>query len=140
MNKYELLALAKQKLKDHHLDLKLADYLFRNLYSFDKENVTTDEWQLYNQILDKILNGIPYQYAVGKVNFYGLEFKVNNHVLIPRFETEELVYYTIQYISKYFNNKATLVDIGTGSGIIAITLKKNIPNLTVYATDISIND
>lgn len=139
MNKYELLALAKQKLKDHHLDLKLADYLFRNLYSFDKENVTTDEWQLYNHILDKILSGIPYQYAVGKVNFYGLEFKVNNHVLIPRFETEELVYYTIQYISKYFNNKATLVDIGTGSGIIAITLKKNIPNLTVYATDISIN-
>jgi release factor glutamine methyltransferase len=79
--------------------------------------------------------GIPVQYIVGNVNFYGYTFNVNKNVLIPRFETEELVEKTINYIKEYFKNPK-IVDIGTGSGAIAITLKKEI-NCNVTACDIS---
>ena len=83
----------------------------------------------------KLLNdGIPVQYIVGNVDFYGITLKVNENVLIPRFETEELVSKVIKY-SKNFKNP-TIVDIGTGSGAIAISLKKKI-SCDVIATDIS---
>lgn len=81
--------------------------------------------------------GVPVQYIVGNVNFYGYTYKVNNNVLIPRFETEELVEKTINYIKKYFN-KPNIVDIGTGSGCIAITLSKEL-NQEIDAVDISKN-
>lgn len=87
-----------------------------------------------NEALDKLKSGIPVQYIVGNVDFYGITLKVNPNVLIPRFETEELVSKVIDY-SKNFE-KPRIVDIGTGSGAIAITLKKKI-NCSVVATDIS---
>ena len=80
--------------------------------------------------------GKPVQYIVGNVDFYGLNFKVNENVLIPRFETELLVQKTINYVKKYFNKKIKILDIGTGSGVIAITLSKKI-NADVTACDIS---
>ena len=86
----------------------------------------------------ELLNkGIPVQYIVGNVDFYGYNFKVNENVLIPRFETEELVEKTIKYINKYFNNEIKILDIGTGSGCIAITLNKLLDNSMVNAVDIS---
>ena len=86
----------------------------------------------------ELLNkGIPVQYIVGNVDFYGYNFKVNENVLIPRFETEELVEKTIKYINKYFNNEIKILDIGTGSGCIAITLNKLLDNSMVTAVDIS---
>lgn len=81
--------------------------------------------------------GLPVQYIVGSVNFYGLEFKVDKNVLIPRFETELLVAKTIDYIRKYFNKEVNILDIGTGSGVIAITLSKKI-KAKVTASDISL--
>ena len=61
----------------------------------------------------ELLNkGIPVQYIVGNVDFYGYNFKVNENVLIPRFETEELVEKTIKYINKYFNKKVDILDLG----------------------------
>lgn len=86
--------------------------------------------------LEKLKQGIPVQYIVGTVNFYGYEFKVNENVLIPRFETELLVEKTINYITKYFDNEIKILDIGTGSGAIAITLCKELKAL-VTASDIS---
>lgn len=86
--------------------------------------------------LKKLESGMPVQYIVGNVNFYGNEISVNPNVLIPRFETEELVEKTINYINKYFNEKINIVDLGTGSGCIAITLKKEL-NCDVTAVDIS---
>ena len=64
----------------------------------------------------------PIQYVMGNVNFYGNIIEVNEDALIPRFETEELVEKTINYL-KDFNEPIDIVDIGTGSGCIAITLK-----------------
>lgn len=80
--------------------------------------------------------GLPVQYIVGEVDFYGNIFKVNKNVLIPRFETEQLIELTMEYISDKFNGVVDILDIGTGSGCIAITLKKNM-NCNVDAVDIS---
>lgn len=88
------------------------------------------------EAIERLNNGEPVQYIVGNVDFYKHNFLVNKNVLIPRFETEELVLNTINLIKKNFNKKIKILDIGTGSGAIAISLKKEI-NSEVYATDIS---
>lgn len=89
--------------------------------------------------IKELESGIPVQYIVGNVDFYGYTFKVNKNTLIPRFETELLVEKTIKYINKYFNNEIKILDIGTGSGCIAITLNKLLDNSRVTAVDISKN-
>lgn len=86
--------------------------------------------------IHRLNNGEPVQYIVGNVDFYGNIIEVNKNVLIPRFETEELVSKTIEYIKKYFNGKIDIVDLGTGSGCIAITLKKEL-DCNMDAVDIS---
>ena len=86
--------------------------------------------------LNRLSNGEPVQYIVGNVDFYGNKLYVNKNVLIPRFETEELVDNTIKLVEKKFNGKVNILDIGTGSGAIAISLKKNLDS-NVVATDIS---
>ena len=89
-----------------------------------------------NEAINRLNNGEPVQYIVGNVDFYNYNFIVNKNVLIPRFETEELVDKTIKKIKKYFDKTIDILDIGTGSGAIAITLKKE-TNSNVTATDIS---
>ena len=93
--------------------------------------------QYWNSILEQLKKEIPIQYLLGKTSFYGLEFGVNGTVLIPRPETEELV----EWIIESQNPKAKIpmqkiLDIGTGSGCIAISLAKNIPNARVFAIDV----
>ena len=87
--------------------------------------------------LKKLNKGIPVQYIVGNVSFYGYDINVNKNVLIPRFETEELVENTLKYINKYFKGKLDVLEIGTGSGCISIALKKENNNLDITSTDIS---
>ena len=84
----------------------------------------------------KLLNRYPIQYLIGYVNFYGYQINVNENVLIPRYETEYLVEKTINLSKKLFNDKVKILDIGTGSGAIAISLSKNL-NSEVTASDIS---
>jgi len=100
----------------------------------------------YNSALAKLKKEIPLQYIVGSTEFYGLPFKVNENVLIPRPETEELVNWIVKEveIKKLKNEKLlvpnptiTILDIGTGSGCIAITLAKNLVNDKVWALDVS---
>ena len=81
-------------------------------------------------------SGVPVQYIVGNVDFYGYNFLVNKNVLIPRFETEELVDYTIKYVRKYFDDSVRIVDLGCGSGAISVSLSKEL-GVTVDAVDIS---
>lgn len=97
-----------------------------------------DEIQLWNSILEQLKKEIPVQYLLGKTSFYGLDFEVNENVLIPRPETEELVDWIIQsWRLEVRGTKLKVLDIGTGSGCIAISLAKNIPEAQVFAIDVS---
>lgn len=99
---------------------------------------TDDEIVIWNVFLEQLKLEIPVQYLLGKTNFYGLDFEVNENVLIPRSETEELVEWIIEtQNSKLKTPKVRILDIGTGSGCIAISLAKNIPNAEVFAIDVS---
>ena len=88
------------------------------------------------EAIERLNKGEPVQYIVGNVDFYNYNFIVNKNVLIPRFETEELVSNTIKYVKKYFNKRVDILDIGTGSGAIAISLARELDS-KVIATDIS---
>ena len=103
------------------------------------DSVFTDSAILvWNSILEQLKLEIPVQYLLGKTSFYGLDFEVNEHVLIPRSETEELVDWIVEsQKSKAESQKVKILDIGTGSGCIAISLAKNIPNAQVFAIDVS---
>ena len=94
------------------------------------------EIELWNDILNKLTKEIPIQYILGTTHFYDLEFEVNPNVLIPRPETEELIDWIIKENSANTNLK--ILDIGTGSGCIAISLAKNMKNAKVSALDVSI--
>lgn len=87
--------------------------------------------------ISELKKGIPVQYIVGDVDFYKYNFIVNQNVLIPRFETEELVYNTIEYIKNNFSEDVKIIDVGCGSGVIGITLAKEFPNARVTCLDIS---
>lgn len=87
--------------------------------------------------IQRLKNGESVQYIVGTMDFYGYEFIVNHNVLIPRFETEELVERTIKYCKKYDIAQPKILDLGTGSGCIAITLALEIPHAKVTAVDVS---
>ena len=87
--------------------------------------------------LERLENGEPVQYIVGNTNFYGYIIEVNKNVLIPRFETEELVEKTLKIIDEYFNSNISILDIGTGSGCISIALKKKLESSNIDAVDVS---
>lgn len=93
---------------------------------------------VWSGFLNELKKEVPIQYLLGKTNFYGLDFEVNENVLIPRPETEELVEWIINENKKEKKSKKIKVlDIGTGSGCIAISLAKNLPNAEVYGIDVS---
>ena len=99
----------------------------------DEINLDQSNQMLFFSALKRLKNHEPIQYVLGRANFMDLEFKVNSSVLIPRPETEELV----RLILKEDLDGKEILDIGTGSGCIAISLAKNLPNSKVSALDIS---
>ena len=104
----------------------------------DKEQSLEHIKFLQEKIDEYLYKNHPVQHIVGYSYFYGYKMKVNKDVLIPRFETEELVGYILSYYDEMFPKKEVkVVDIGTGSGNIAIALAKEEPNMDVYASDIS---
>jgi len=104
--------------------------------------ISKPDWDLvlkeYDEefVINKLQENYPIQYLIGNVDFYGSQINVNENVLIPRFETELLVENTIRLLKEKNINNPKILDIGTGSGCIAITLAKNI-NSIVEAIDIS---
>lgn len=123
---FYLILEEKQNLR--RIDLALTPDLI-----FSDEDIL--EWDF---IFEQLKLEIPIQYVLGKTSFYGLDLEVNPAVLIPRQETEELVDWIIS-TAKLENSDRPLriLDIGTGSGCIAISLAKNIKNATVFAIDVS---
>ncbi|MEN2486854.1 peptide chain release factor N(5)-glutamine methyltransferase [Flavobacterium sp. B11] len=97
-----------------------------------------NDFIIWDELLKQLKQEVPIQYLLGKTNFYGLDFEVNENVLIPRPETEELVEWIInENANSEKSKKIKILDIGTGSGCIAISLAKNLPNAEVVAIDVS---
>ena len=94
-----------------------------------------DEEKL-GDILRKIKSGHPVQYVLGSAHFYGFDLKVNEHVLIPRPETEELLYSVFEYYENR-SRPGRILDIGTGSGCIPVVLKSKFPDASITAIDVS---
>ena len=116
----------KNKLKDNGIDEKYYDYLFKYL---------SDKGKIEDAVLE-LINGRPIQYITGNVEFYNSVINVNESVLIPRFETELLVDKLVKYVKNKFSSKIDMLDMCTGSGCIAISLKKEI-DCNIDAVDIS---
>ena len=113
-----------------------------SIKAFPERELSTEQGEELKAILTRLQTGEPVQYILGETEFYGLPFKVNPSVLIPRPETEELVEWILSVCGGHFaeNSKQfeeAILDIGTGSGCIAISLKKNLHNAQVSAVDIS---
>lgn len=110
---------------------KLYDLTSEQEFSLENKNRLAE-------ILNRLLQNEPVQYVLGEADFYGYKFKVNQHVLIPRQDTEELVFYVKNTIRSFIKkNEISLLDIGTGSGCIPITLKKLFPTAAVHALEVS---
>lgn len=147
MKQYEVLKWASLFLKEHHCEEQIAEMLLQHhlavtrseFYMMMQETISESAIRKFKiDIRKHVETGMPVQHLLGYEMFYGRKFIVNEHVLIPRPETEELVQKAIETAKSYPQEQPlTIVDIGTGSGIIAITLALEIPDAKIYATDIS---
>ena len=144
----ELIKLAESRLDDASKDVNVAKVLFyhladkqpHELYLMYDEEVSSELEAKFLAGMEGYYQGKPIQYIKGVENFFGRDFKVNEDVLIPRYETEELVENILYRIDDYFAEyqSITLCDVGTGSGAIATSLALEEPRLKVFATDISL--
>ncbi len=136
-------------------DLK-DEYLLEEIYSFfnilikyylkvsrlelaldPQKEISSEEIKLFDKISLQLQQHKPIQYILGETEFFGLKFQVDKNVLIPRPETEELVSWILLDLSENKISAPKIVDIGTGSGCIAISLAKNLPAAELTALDIS---
>lgn len=128
---------------DAHEASVISSMIFESIAQINKSTLITHPHQIVekgtlhklNEALTQLKLQVPVQYITGHAWFYNLSFKVSPAVLVPRPETEELVKMGIDFIKTH--NKKTVLDIGTGSGCIAVSIKKNLPGISVCAIDIS---
>lgn len=116
-------------LLDFYLRFKRTDYLLN-----PQLEISIETEHRFFSALNRLKEQEPIQYIIGETYFYGMQFKVTKDTLIPRPETEELVEWILRTIKK---ENPAILDIGTGSGCIAISLAKHLPNAQIYAMDIS---
>ena len=122
-----------EMLLQHHLEMDRTTF-----YMHMREEVSSDVWISFKRDIEHhIATGIPVQHLIGYEYFYGRKFSVNEHVLVPRMETEELVLHVLEQMGQESSPDLSIVDVGTGSGIIATTLALELPKATLLATDIS---
>ena len=145
MNLRQALAHARAALKDRNIEEAAleGEFLLRqalgisraHLFSNLEQKMSPEHEEALKLLLARRLKGEPTAYIIGHHEFYGLDFIIDRHVLIPRPETELLVEKAIELVRK--RQLSVVADIGTGSGAIAISLAVNLPGITIYATDIS---
>ena len=143
---FEALDWASSILEEANREARVGQLLLQHVLDVDYTHLvmrmhdllTAEELTTFEQLVAQHIDGVPVQYMTHHEEFYGRDFYVDEAVLIPRPETEELVHYTLQRMKKMFTNgHVKVADIGTGSGAIAISMKKECPKLDVTATDIS---
>lgn len=144
---YEALAWASSFLESHEREGHAAELLLRHVLKMERSSllanlhmpIAEEKQELFAEAVHEHAEGRPVQYVTGSEEFYGRQFLVNEEVLIPRPETEELVENTLKKIKASFppGQDLALADIGTGSGAIAITMKLECPRLHVAAADIA---
>ena len=135
----DLIILGNEYLHKDEVKLILSTLLSMNPLELNlnlEKQVDEETVLKYKKVLKYKREGMPIQYALNNACFYGYDFYVSEDDLIPRFETEELVYNTIIYLKKYFNSPKVL-DLCSGSGCIGITLKKECPDISIDFADIS---
>lgn len=144
---YEALNWASSYLEDHNREAHAAELLLRHITGLDRhtfymelrELLTESQLEDFKKSVERHVQGVPVQHMIGYEEFFGRRFAVNQDVLIPRPETEELIWYMLERTDRIFSDKKNLhaADIGTGSGILAITMKLERPDWAVTATDLS---
>ncbi|SFE09452.1 release factor glutamine methyltransferase [Lentibacillus persicus] len=144
---HEVLRRASLFLEENQREPKMAELLLQHylgvsrakFFTMMREDVPEDVLSDFQDALSKHAEtGVPLEHITGFAPFYGRHFLVNEHTLIPRPETEELIEMVLQSLPAEIEAEPiTIADIGTGSGIIAITLALELPQAVVYATDIS---
>jgi len=148
MTVLELLNWATEFLKDHQVEeprlnaeLLLAHSLNlsrEGLYVHLHDQIEEREKEVWEELIQRKISGEPLQYILGRQEFWSINFKVDPRVLIPRPETELLVEQSLSILSKlYLHRSPSVLEIGTGSGAIAIALAKEIKKIFLVATDIS---
>ena len=115
---------------EQYLDYKRIDVSLKS-----ETLINPETFEYFETIISRLLTYEPIQYIFGTTAFFGLEFKVDSNVLIPRPETEELVAWILKQTDS--SQSLKILDIGTGSGCIAISLAKHLPNAEIYALDVS---
>lgn len=143
----ELIRQSEAMLDDENKDCNVAKVLFyhlankepHQLYLMMDEEIDDELYKAFQEGMKRYMAGEPIQYIKGKETFFSRDFIVNENVLIPRYETEELVENILYKIDDYFDDyeSISLCDVGTGSGAIAISLALEESKLNVVATDIS---
>ena len=136
----ELIVYGKKYTSSTHAKMLLATFLEVNpleLLTILDKVVDDSIVNLYKESLKALSENRPIQYVIGSVNFYGLKFKVNENVLIPRFETEELVENIKNYLEKKNITNPKILDLGCGSGVVGLTLKHFFKDSDVTLVDIS---
>ncbi|MGE7882662.1 peptide chain release factor N(5)-glutamine methyltransferase [Bacillus sp. NPDC094077] len=146
MRVYEALKWASSFLQENGRDENAGEIVLCHVLKMNRtgllmnmrEEITAEQESSFVEVIQKHVEGIPIQYMIGYEMFYGRSFFVNEEVLIPRPETEELIVGVLERIERHFDNeKLHVADIGTGSGAISITLALENKDLHVYTVDIA---
>ena len=120
--------------------LQRINQLKRVDFVLNSKRINSDNQQKkWNEVIARLSKGVPVQYVFGKADFYSLEFELNSYTLIPRSETEELVEWVIDKVNQtkdFKLNPINVLDVGTGSGCIAVSLSKYLFCAQVYAMDV----